>query len=151
MRKEIWEIAIGLNKVDNLVPSDYLRELITKNLSCDEIEKEILKYYEFRDLTLKTEKNLKECDLVSIRVVKLLENSDFEFSIEYLKEIHKKLFSDILNDNPGPEEKNDEIIDSVINLIKGFDIPQMKEALNFFSSNFEKITVDNYMEKLNMK
>ena len=25
MRKEIWEIAIGLNKVDNLMPSDYLR------------------------------------------------------------------------------------------------------------------------------
>ena len=58
---------------------------------------------------------------------------------------------DILNDNQGPEEKNDEIIDGVINLIKGFDIPQMKEALNFFSSNFEKITVDNYMEKLNLK
>ena len=43
MRKEIWEIAIGLNKVDNLMPSDYLRELINKNLSCGEIEKEILK------------------------------------------------------------------------------------------------------------
>ena len=99
MRKEIWEIAIGLNKVDNLVPSDYLRELINKNLSCDEMEKEILKYYEFRDLTLKTEKNLKECDLVSIRVVKLLENSDFKFSIEYLKEIHKNLFSGILKES----------------------------------------------------
>ena len=60
MRKDTWEIAIGLNKVDNLMPSDYLRELIDKNLSCDEMEKEILKYYEFRDLTLKTEKNLKE-------------------------------------------------------------------------------------------
>ena len=99
MRKDTWEIAIGLNKVDNLMPSDYLRELIDKNLSCDEMEKEILKYYEFRDLTLKTEKNLKECDLVSIRVVKLLENSDFKFSIEYLKEIHKKLFSDILKES----------------------------------------------------
>ena len=27
MRKEIWEIAIGLNKVDNLMPSDYLPHL----------------------------------------------------------------------------------------------------------------------------
>ena len=35
-----------------------------------------------------------------------------------------KLLRDILNDNQGPEEKSDEIIDSVINLIKGFDIPQ---------------------------
>lgn len=49
------------------------------------------------------------------------------------------------------KKKMMKIINSVINLIKGFDIPQMKEALNFFSSNFEKITVDNYMEKLNLK
>ena len=79
MRKEIWEIAIGLNKVDNLMPSDYLRELINKTLSCDEMEKEILKYYGFRYLTSKIERDLRECDLVSIRTVKLLENKEFKF------------------------------------------------------------------------
>lgn len=76
---------------------------------------------------------------------------EYESVVESLDNMDMKLLRDILNDNQGPEEKNDEIIDSVINLIKGFDIPQMKEALNFFSSNFEKITVDNYMEKLNLK
>ncbi|MEE1476604.1 hypothetical protein [Fusobacterium sp.] len=75
---------------------------------------------------------------------------EYESVVEALENMDMKLLRDILNNNPGPEEKSDEIIDSVINLIKGFDIPQMKEALNFFSSNFEKITVDNYMEKLNM-
>ena len=99
MRKEIWEIAIGLNKVDNLMPSDYLRELINKTLSCDEMEKEILKYYGFRYLTSKIERDLRECDLVSIRTVKLLENKEFKFSIDYLKKIHKSLFSDILKRN----------------------------------------------------
>ena len=99
MRKEIWEIAIGLNKVDNLMPSDYLRELIDKTLSCDEMEKEILKYYGFRYLTSKIERDLRECDLVSIRTVKLLENKEFKFSIDYLKKIHKSLFSDILKRN----------------------------------------------------
>lgn len=99
MRKEIWEIAIGLNKVDNLMPSDYLRELIDKNLSCDEMEKEILKYYGFRYLTSKIERDLRECDLVSIRTVKLLEKKEFKFSIDYLKKIHKSLFSDILKRN----------------------------------------------------
>ena len=74
---------------------------------------------------------------------------EYESVVESLDNM--ELLRDILNDNQGPEEKNDEIIDSVINLIKGFDIPQMKEALNFFSSNSEKITVDNYMEKLNLK
>ena len=76
---------------------------------------------------------------------------EYESVVESLENMDMKLLRDILNDNQGPEEKNDEIIDSVINLIKGFDIPQMKETLNFFSSNSEKITVDNYMEKLNMK
>ena len=99
MRKEIWEIAIGLNKVDNLMPSDYLRELINKTLSCDEMEKEILKYYGFRYLTSKIERDLRECDLVSIRTVKLLEDKEFKFSINYLKKIHKSLFSDILKRN----------------------------------------------------
>ena len=76
---------------------------------------------------------------------------EYESVVESLDNMDMELLRDILNNNPGLEEKNDEIIDGVINLIKGFDIPQMKEALNFFSSNFEKITVDNYMEKLNLK
>ena len=76
---------------------------------------------------------------------------EYESVVESLDNMDMELLRDILNDNQGPEEKNDEIIDSVLNLIKGFDIPQMKETLNFFSSNSEKITVDNYMEKLNMK
>ena len=99
MKKNIWEIAVGLNKVDNLKPSRYLRELIDKKLSCDEMEKEILKYYGFRYLTSKIERDLRECDLVSIRTVKLLENKEFKFSIDYLKKIHKSLFSDILKRN----------------------------------------------------
>ena len=99
MKKNIWEIAVGLNKVDNLKPSRYLRELIDKKLSYDEMEKEILKYYGFRYLTSKIERDLRECELVSIRTVKLLENKEFKFSINYLKKIHKSLFSDILKRN----------------------------------------------------
>ena len=99
MKKNIWEIAIGLNKVDNLKPSSYLRELIDKKLSCDEMEKEILKYYGFRYLTSKIERDLRECDFISIRTVKLLEDKEFKFSINYLKKIHKSLFSDILKRN----------------------------------------------------
>lgn len=75
---------------------------------------------------------------------------EYESVVESLDNMDMKLLRDILNDNQGPEEKSDEIIDSVINLIKGFDIPQMKKALNLFASKDEKITIDNYMEKLNM-
>ena len=75
---------------------------------------------------------------------------EYESVVESLDNMDMELLRDILNDNQGPEEKSDEIIDSVINLIKGFDIPQMKKALNLFASKDEKITIDNYMEKLNM-
>lgn len=75
---------------------------------------------------------------------------EYESVVESLDNMDMKLLRDILNDNQGPEEKSDEIIDSVINLIKGFDIPQMKKALNLFASKDEKITIDNYMEKLSM-
>ena len=73
---------------------------------------------------------------------------EYESVVESLDNMDMKLLRDILNDNQGPEEKSDEIIDSVINLIKGFDIPQMKKALNLFASKDEKITIDNYMEKV---
>ena len=99
------------------------------------------------------QKGEKLTDIEELGVKLFFSGASYEYDsvVESLENMDMKLLRDILNDNPSPEEKNDEIIDSVINLIKGFDIPQMKEALNFFSSNFEKITVDNYMEKLNLK
>ena len=99
------------------------------------------------------QKGEKLTDIEELGVKLFFSGASYEYDsvVESLDNMDMKLLRDILNDNPGPEEKSEEIIDSVINLIKGFDIPQMKETLNFFSSNSEKITVDNYMEKLNMK
>ena len=46
-KQEYWETGIGLNKVDNLEPSEYLIELAQKNINGE------LKYNEVEDL-LKT-------------------------------------------------------------------------------------------------
>ena len=145
MKKNIWEIAIGLNKVDNLKPSSYLRELIDKKLSCDEMEKEILKYYGFRYLTSKIERDLRECDLVSIRTVKLLENKEFKFSIDYLKKIHKSLFSDILKKNyvgifrNYNISKNERILSG--NSVIYADYRELTECLNY---DFEREKKNDY-------
>ena len=98
------------------------------------------------------QKGEKLTDIEELGVKLFFSGASYEYDsvVESLENMDMKLLRDILNDNPSPEEKNDEIIDSVINLIKGFDIPQMKKALNLFASKDEKITVDNYMEKLNM-
>ena len=145
MTKNIWEIAIGLNKVDNLKPSSFLRELIDKKLSCDEMEKEILKYYGFRYLTSKIERDLRECDLVSIRTVKLLEDKEFKFSINYLKKIHKSLFSDILKKNyvgifrNYNISKNERILSG--NSVIYADYRELTECLNY---DFEREKKNDY-------
>ena len=86
-----WDMAIGLQKVDNLKPSKYLEKLLKENVIGEktiyEVEQEIKKYY-----TLQEEQ---ECDLVSTRIVELLQEDNFELSIDYLKYIHKYLFQDI--------------------------------------------------------
>lgn len=98
-RKEYWSTGIGLNKVDGLVPSGYLIELAKDNIEgkidTGEVENLIKNYYkENQD----SDRNY-ECDLVSTRIVELLDQGSFSFSPQMLKSIHKYLFKDIL-----PEE-----------------------------------------------
>ena len=151
MKKNIWEIAIGLNKVDNLEHSKYLRELIDKKLSCDEMEKEILKYYGFRYLTSKIKRDLRECDLVSIRTVKLLEKKEFKFSIDYLKKIHKSLFSDILKRNcvgifrNYNISKNERVLSG--NSVIYTDYREISECLNYDFEEEKKLIMPNFLKK----
>ena len=94
-----WDMAIGLQKVDNLKPSKYLEKLLEENvegnLTIDEVEKELKEYY----IEKKVKKEIKhtelECDFVSARIVELLEQDSFELSVEYLKYVHKFLFQDV--------------------------------------------------------
>lgn len=94
-RKDNWEVAIGLNEVDNLKPSKYLLQLMNESINGEktynEVEQALYSYYKDYEEDLRTE----ECDLVSLRIVKLLENGSFKFSPVTLKTIHKELFKDL--------------------------------------------------------
>jgi len=98
-KQEYWNTGIGLNKVDNLEPSEYLLDLSTKNINGElkyyEIENMLKSYYEKQDVNNINIKNEKECDLVSLRIAVLLEDNSFGFSPITLKNIHKYLFKDI--------------------------------------------------------
>lgn len=105
-RIENWEVGIGLNEVDGLAPSKYLIELTKDSIegkkNFDEIEKDLKNYYSKQN---KDEINYSEmeCDIVSTRIAKLLEDRTFVFSPIQLKSIHRKLFSELLldeRDNP---------------------------------------------------
>ena len=94
---ESWELAIGLNEVDNLKPSEYLIELIIdsidNNKTYNEVEEALYTYYSNQDLSNKEVQKTLEADIVTTRIVSIINDRSFRFSPIYLKTIHKKLFS----------------------------------------------------------
>ena len=94
-----WDMAIGLQEVDNLKPSKYLGKLLKENVIGEktiyEVEQEIKKYYTLKEENNEVNQEEQECDLVSTRIVELLQEDNFELSIDYLKYIHKYLFQDV--------------------------------------------------------
>lgn len=94
-----WDMAIGLQEVDNLKPSKYLEKLLQENVigkkTIYEVEKELKDYYVEKEKNNDVNHNELECDLVSTRIVELLQEDNFELSINYLKYVHKYLFQDV--------------------------------------------------------
>lgn len=94
-----WDMAIGLQKVDNLKPSKYFERLVTDNvegnLTIEQVEKDLKEYYIEKEKQNDINHNEMECDLVSTRIVELLQIENFELSVDYLKYVHKYLFQDV--------------------------------------------------------
>lgn len=94
-----WDMAIGLQEVDNLKPSKYLEKLLQENvngnLTIEQVKNELKEYYIEKEQNQDVNHNELECDFVSTRIVELLEKDDFELSVDYLKYVHKYLFQDV--------------------------------------------------------
>lgn len=94
-----WDMAIGLQEVDNLKPSKYLEQIREKNvlgeLTIEEVEQSLKAYYVEKEKQNNVNHNELECDFVSMRIIELLEQDNFELSVDYLKYIHKYLFQDV--------------------------------------------------------
>ena len=99
VKQSQWDMAIGLQEVDSLKPSKYLEKLLQENVTGEktiyEVEKELKEYYTEKEKNNEVNHNELECDLVSTRIVELLQEDNFELSIDYLKYVHKYLFQDI--------------------------------------------------------
>lgn len=98
VKQSQWDMAIGLQEVDSLKPSKYLEKLLQENVTGEktiyEVEKELKEYYKEKEKNNDINHNELECDLVSTRIVELLQEDNFELSIDYLKYVHKYLFQD---------------------------------------------------------
>jgi fido (protein-threonine AMPylation protein) len=99
MKQLQWDMAIGLQEVDNLKPSKYLEKLLEENITgemtIDEVEQSLKEYYIEKENKNELNHNELECDFVSARIVELLSDDKFELSINYLKYVHKFLFQDV--------------------------------------------------------
>ena len=91
-----WDMAIGLQEVDNLKPSKYLEHIKEKNvlgeLTIEEVGRSLKDYYVEKEKQNSINHKELECDFVSMRIVELLEKDDFKLSVDYLKYIHKYIF-----------------------------------------------------------
>ena len=91
-----WDMAIGLQQVDNLKPSKYLEQISEKNIlgeiTIEEVEQSLKEYYTTKEKQKDINHKELECDFVSMRIVEILSLDNFELSVDYLKYIHKYLF-----------------------------------------------------------
>jgi fido (protein-threonine AMPylation protein) len=83
------------------VPSDYLIETAKKNIegeiSIYEVEKRINNYYREKN-ERNIDNRVEEADKVSTKITEILNEKAFSFSVTEIINIHKRLFSTVLNE-----------------------------------------------------
>lgn len=97
--KSYWDMAIGLQQVDNLTPSNKLYELVNEHLegkkNYHDVEKDLHLYYANSSENENINSETKEADLVSVRIAQLLNDVNFRLTKNELQRIHAFLFKDI--------------------------------------------------------
>lgn len=92
-----WQIAIGLQDIDGLKPSEYLirtaQQHIEGDISIDDVKHLIDTYYQSKTSRNEIEhERTEEADKVSARITEILSEKSFSFTPDYLIRIHKRLF-----------------------------------------------------------
>ena len=99
-RADAWATAIGLQKVDGLSTSQYLRdtarEHIEGRITQAQARRRIRDYYAAKDETAKPDPNLEEPDKVAERIAAVINDGGFAFTPEYFISLHAKLFRGVL-------------------------------------------------------
>ena len=98
-KKELWYswyTAIGLQKVDNLETSEYLKTVALKNIDGDisiEKAKELINSYYKENIN--NISNCEEADKVAVNIAKILSDKSFVFSPTQYLDIHKQIFANV--------------------------------------------------------
>lgn len=93
-----WNTAIGLQAVDGLKTSDYLKDTAIRNIegeiSFEEAQELLNTYYEHKPVK-EDDSRVEEADKVSARIAAILSENAFTFTPNQYLSIHKRLFSGI--------------------------------------------------------
>ncbi|MDP9800801.1 fido (protein-threonine AMPylation protein) [Arcanobacterium wilhelmae] len=96
-----WQTAIGLQAVDGLTTSEYLRETAVRSvegeITFDEAAALLHSYYE-ENPSSEAGDRTEEADKVSVRIAALLAEGAFSFTPNEYVSIHRKLFAGIYPD-----------------------------------------------------
>lgn len=96
-----WQTAIGLQAVDGLKTSEYLKETarqhIEGDITIDEVKQLVDNYYQSKTVRASIEDRTEEADKVAARIAEILSEKTFSFSpVEYMT-IHRRLFEGIFS------------------------------------------------------
>lgn len=98
-RADYWRTAIGLQAVDQLTVSDFLKqtaqEHIEGQISADEAEQRIKTYYQAKEIRLPDDNEKEEADKVAMNITKLLSEQSFTFSVAGFAAIHRQIFKGV--------------------------------------------------------
>ncbi len=94
-----WQTAIGLQAVDGLKTSDYLmqtaKQHIEGEIDIDQARQQIKTYYESKTVRLADDDDMKEADLVSANIAKILSTRTMDFTTEGYISVHRKIFNGV--------------------------------------------------------
>lgn len=98
-RAEAWKVAIGLQAVDGLQVSDYLKQTARRHIegeiSIDEVREQVKQYYITKTEHDEDDSEKAEADNVSGNIAKLLGSPSFTFSAAGFMAIHRAIFNGV--------------------------------------------------------
>ena len=98
-RADYWRTAIGLQAVDQLTVSVFLKQTaqqhIEGQINTEQAEERIKTYYQAKEARLPDDDEKEEADKVAMNITKLLSEQSFTFSVAGFAAIHRQIFKGV--------------------------------------------------------
>ena len=99
-RAYAWQTAIGLQAVDGLKPSEYLKDMARRHIegemTIDEVREQLKSYYQSKVNREPDDEGKQEADKVSANITKILSTRTLDFSTNGYISLHRRIFEGVL-------------------------------------------------------